>query len=447
MNRRLLVWVRPGVVSCFLALTLSATTARAQILNPPREATEGLELLYSGDPGAAIERFRSLQNRQPDHPLGYLLEDDARWWQILCESAEYKWGMVDAWHREKLRKDAPFFELADKVIALSEARLKEEETAEMHFYAGMGYAFRARLLALRDERRTTARAGVKAREHFLRSIALDPNLADSYAGLGLYNYYVDTLSAMARVLRFFMGIPGGDKRVGMRQLERAMEEGELTRVEARFYLAKNLRNYDRDYERAAQVAEPLVAEYPQNPIFHLLLGDINAKLRRKEKAAASYGQAAEIALRDPDCQRRIGQLAAAALAALGIHSPASTAPEARLRLACAFAAMVRGGALIISTARRAVPRGNPQGILKELRNSSALGGSSAPWGIPKSTWYRRFPDTTTIVRKMKSLDSILTLRPGWPFTVRDLSATTLPFRLFACPSTTFTKDLATSNWP
>jgi len=213
--KRLLLWLRPGVLSFLGALICSAIPVRAQTLNPPREATDGLELLYSGDPGAAIERFRSLQNRQPDHPLGYLLEDDARWWQILCESAEYKWGMVDAWHREKLRKDAPFFELADKVIALSEARLKEEETAEMHFYAGMGYAFRARLLALRDERRTTARAGVKAREHFLRSIALDPNLADSYAGLGLYNYYVDTLSAMARVLRFFMGIPGGDKRLSL----------------------------------------------------------------------------------------------------------------------------------------------------------------------------------------------------------------------------------------
>src|SRR5260370_35585443 len=131
---------------------------------------------------------------------------------------------------------------------------------------------------------------------------------------------------MGRVLGFFMGIPGGDKRVGMRQLERAMKEGELAGVEARFYLAKNLRNYDRDYERAAQVAEPLVAEYPQNPIFHLLLGDTNAKLKRKEKVAASYGQAAEITLRDPDCQRRIGQRAAAALAALGARLPASTAP-------------------------------------------------------------------------------------------------------------------------
>src|SRR5260370_20988471 len=89
MNRRLLVRVRPGVVSCFLALTLSAATARAQILNPPREATERLERLYSVDPGAAIERFRSLQNRQPDHPLRHLLVDDPRWRHILADTAHY----------------------------------------------------------------------------------------------------------------------------------------------------------------------------------------------------------------------------------------------------------------------------------------------------------------------------------------------------------------------
>src|SRR5579864_3325769 len=85
MNR-LLLWVRPGVLSVLGALICSAIPVRAQTLHLPREATEGLELLYNGDPGAAVERFRSLQNRQPDHPLGYLLEDDARWWQILCES-------------------------------------------------------------------------------------------------------------------------------------------------------------------------------------------------------------------------------------------------------------------------------------------------------------------------------------------------------------------------
>jgi len=34
-------------------------------------------------------------------------------------------------------------------------------------------------------------------------------MADANLGLGLYNYYVDTLSAMAKVLRFFMASPAG----------------------------------------------------------------------------------------------------------------------------------------------------------------------------------------------------------------------------------------------
>jgi tetratricopeptide (TPR) repeat protein len=308
------------------SLVFLAASARAEKLNLPPEAAEGLHLLYNGDPDAALDLFRSMEKQQPDHPLGYLLQTNALWWKIYCRSAEFKWGMVDAWRREKLPEDAAFFALTDKSIGLAEARLKVSETPEMHFYAGMGYALKARLLALRDERRATARAGVRAREHFLRATALDPDLADAYTGLGLYNYYVDTLSAMAKVLRFFMGIPGGDKQVGLKQLERAMRDAELTPAEARFYLAKNLRNYDRDYERAAHVLEPLVAEYPQNPLFHLLLGDMNAKLNRKEKAAASYRRAAEIALHNSDCQKRIRELAAAALAALHLHDAASGAP-------------------------------------------------------------------------------------------------------------------------
>jgi tetratricopeptide (TPR) repeat protein len=180
---------------------------------------------------------------------------------------------------------------------------------------------RGRLLALRDERRPTAHAGVRAREHLLRAIALDPDLADAYTGLGLYNYYVDTLSGMARILRFFMGIPGGSKQEGTRQLERAMREGELTAVEARFYLGKNLRNYDREYERAAEVLAPLAQQYPQNALFPLLVGDMNAKLNRKEKAAASFHAAENLAAHNPVCGKHLKEVIGAALAAL--NPPAS----------------------------------------------------------------------------------------------------------------------------
>ena len=102
----------------------------------------------------------------------------------------------------------------DKSHSLAEAQLKHRETAEMYLYAGMADSLQARLYRLRWENRATARAGVRARENYERALALDPSLADADMGLGLYNYYVDTLSTIARILRFFMGIREGRKRRG-----------------------------------------------------------------------------------------------------------------------------------------------------------------------------------------------------------------------------------------
>jgi tetratricopeptide (TPR) repeat protein len=303
--------------TCALAISLAVPAKCAPSLNPPPVAMEGLRLLYSGDPDAAIEQFRQLQAQSPDDPLGFLLEAEGLWWKIYCDSAEFKWGMIDAWHRQKLQSDVAYLQLADKAIALAEARLKQADSAEMHLDAGLGYALKTRLYSLRDERRAEARAGVRAREQFLRALALDPNLADADTGLGLYNYYVDTLSAIAKILRFFMGIPGGGKTEGLRQLRHAAEHGVITSAEARFYLAKNLRNFDRDYEQALQVMEPLAAQYPSNAIFQLFLGDLNAKLGRRERAAAHYRAAAALPVPDAPCRERIQKLARAALASLG----------------------------------------------------------------------------------------------------------------------------------
>ena len=214
--------------------------ARAAGLDLPPAAERGLQLLYSGQPEAALAEFRKIEAAQPDHPLGYLLEAEQRWWQIYCEACEIKWNMVDAWYRPKLPADDAYLALTDKGASLAEARIAQADSAEMRFYAGMAYALRARLFGLREERRATARAGVRAREHFLRALQLDPEMTDAYTGIGLYNYYVDTLSAVAKILRFFMGIPGGDKEEGIRQLQIAAQNGTVTRVGARFYLAKEL---------------------------------------------------------------------------------------------------------------------------------------------------------------------------------------------------------------
>jgi tetratricopeptide (TPR) repeat protein len=309
---------RTGLACLFLLAPL-AMPARASKITLPPETPAILDKIYSFDIDGAIEAAKRMEQERPNHPLGYLLETEALWWRIWCTSAEFKYGMSDARRRPKLEADRHYFELAARVLSLAEAQIKRNESAEMHFYAGMAEASSARLYGLRGEYRNAARSGVRGREHLLRAKALDPDLADADLGLGLYNYYVDTLSAIARILRFFMGIPGGSKQDGVRLLEQDIAQGVLTSNIARFYLVLNLHRYDQQYEKALNVLGPLVEKYPANPLFQLASGDLYAKLGRKQQALARYRAASALPVQNVECQARVQELVRASIAALGIQ--------------------------------------------------------------------------------------------------------------------------------
>ncbi|MFY9801641.1 MAG: hypothetical protein WAK78_01565 [Candidatus Acidiferrales bacterium] len=291
-------------VFCGLLLLglLGALPARAgeKLVLPP-EATQAMETMYSGDFDGAIAILHGLEQAQPENPLGYLLEGEALWWKIYCADSQVKYGMVDAWKRGKRPGDEEYLALTDKITRLAQEQLAKSDTAEMHLYAGLGWALRARMDALRGENRAVAHAGVAARAEFLRALELDPQMADATGGLGLYNDYVDSLPGIVKFLRIFMGIPGGNKKEGIEQMRTAIEHGVLVPVEMRFYLAKNLRTYDLEYEKAIAVAEPLVARYPKNPIFQLMMGNLQIEMGRTEKAAEYFRAASKLGTPDPGC--------------------------------------------------------------------------------------------------------------------------------------------------
>lgn len=304
-----------------IAVLVAPRPATAQNLNVTPAAQSVLDQIYSGDLTAAIVSAHKLEQDRPDHPIGYLLEDEALGWKIWCTSAEFKYGMSYARRRPKLPADDHYFDLASKIIQLSEHHIAASgdtaSTADMHFYAGMGDALYSRLYGLRGETKPAARYGVRARERLIRSQALDPNLADADFGLGLYYYYADTLSSITKMLGFFMGIPGGNKKEGIRQLNHAISDGVLTPVEARFYLTISLHNYDQKYEQALAVSAPLEEKYPTNPIFHLIRGDLYAKLGRKDQAIAAYRAASTHHLTDPDSDTHVQTLIHLSLQSLG----------------------------------------------------------------------------------------------------------------------------------
>jgi len=307
---------RAGLV-CLLFLAPFAVSARASKLTVLPETLAILDRIYSFDLEGAVNAAQRMEQERPNHPLGYLLEAEALWWRIWCTSADFKYGMSDARRRPKLGADQHYLELSAKGLSLAEAQIKQNESAEMQFYAGMAEASAARLYGLRGENRNTARSGVRGREHLLRAKALDPDLADTDLGLGLYNYYVDTLSSLARILRFFMGIPGGSKQQGVRLLEQAAAQGVLTSNIARFYLALNLHRYDQQYEKALSVLAPLVEKYPANPLFQLARGDLYAKLGRKQQALACYRAGGAAVVQNAECQSRIRELVRTSIEALG----------------------------------------------------------------------------------------------------------------------------------
>jgi tetratricopeptide (TPR) repeat protein len=290
-------------------VTLPATCARAGQITLQPDAQRALDTIYSGNPDEAVALARAIQQSAPQHPIGYLIEGEALWWKRYCAACEIKYGIIEAWKHEKLPDDESYFALTDKIVRLAQAQLAKSETAEMHFYAGMGYALKVRVYGLRSENRNAARAAVSGRSEMLRALELDPQLADATAALGIYNYYVDTLSPIVKLLRFFMGIPGGNKELGVKQMETGMNRGVLLAVDVRFIFARALRQYDRQYEQALEVARPLKERYPQNPLFLLLLGNLNAELGRNAKAAEYFREVAGIQAPDSPCAARARDIA------------------------------------------------------------------------------------------------------------------------------------------
>jgi tetratricopeptide (TPR) repeat protein len=167
-----------------------------------------------------------------------------------------------------------------------------QDEARSYFYEGLAYGLRARLEALRDHALATARAGKRLRNFSLAALKLDPNLNDAYFGVGLYNYFVDTLPTYVKMLRFLILLPGGDRHVGLRQIQQAMENGQLVAGEAKFHLAKNYsQSIEQQSAKSLELFRQMEKQFPDNPLWKLLAGSIEIRMGQVKEGETLYRQA------------------------------------------------------------------------------------------------------------------------------------------------------------
>ena len=184
------------------------------------------------------------------------------WWQIQLDP-------------QNKSRDAEFQSKVNAAIASTESWAKREpQRAEAWFYVGGAYGARAQWRVLRVERLGAARDGKQIKESLEKALALDPRLQEAYFGIGLYHYYADVAPAAAKVLRWLLWLPGGDKVQGMREMLRARDSGALMRDEADYQLHVIDLWYEKQPQLALDLLQQLRDRHPRNPLFPQLIADV-----------------------------------------------------------------------------------------------------------------------------------------------------------------------------
>jgi len=279
-----------GVSGGSMALARPRPTQTAEVKSR-QDAARGLDLIMDGDLDRAQEIFRQIEIEDPQSPLGYLLEADVLWWRIYYTTANLiDPDVFDVTNFQITPYDAHFEDIINVTIRKAEDRWRAgEDVARSYLYEGMAYALKARLAGLRDKDLPTARAGKRMRVYLLKALQLDPGLTDAYLGIGIYNYFVDTLSSIVKLLAWFIRLPGGSREEGLRQLELVARKGDLGRNDAKFYLAKDYsRPEERQYRTSMKLFEELAQEFPHNPLWPMLVGSLHFRLNERDKGEQIY---------------------------------------------------------------------------------------------------------------------------------------------------------------
>ena len=203
------------------------------------------------------------------------LEAVASWWQIVLDpdSRQYDAGLQAS---------------AARAIATATAWIEREPMgAELWFYLAGAHAPLVQWRILRGQRLAAAREGSRIKAALERALALDPTLHDAKFGIGLYRYYADVVPAPAKIVRWLLWLPGGDKVRGLRDMLDARERGALLKGEADFQLHWLYLWYERQPARALELLGGLARRYPSNPVFAQRIAEVQAEYGGDHPASAA----------------------------------------------------------------------------------------------------------------------------------------------------------------
>jgi hypothetical protein len=265
----LMAGVSPGQA----ALAGSGQTPTTALDVPELDA--GFHLLYELKFEEARTHFEVWQKSHPEDPVGsaseaasFLFEECYR--QGVLTSGFFLddkrfLGKIPLKPDPKLR--AAFFAADQQAQDLAQLRLKTDpDDSNALFAMTLSLGMQANYASLIDKHQLDSLKKVREADVYAKKLlAVAPDAADAYLGLGMANYFIGSLPGTKK---FFLGFAGihGNKKAGIQQLEIAAAHGHYLRPFAKILLALAALREKKTEVARTQLKE-LVAEFPENPLF------------------------------------------------------------------------------------------------------------------------------------------------------------------------------------
>lgn len=211
---------------------------------------------------------QKLEQLTPEHPAPYFLEALILYWEEFPLTPENK-------------NSDRFISLMEDCVVLGEEMLGDERFyLEGVFFELFGRAFQAMFWADNGKSGKVIPDLRPMYGHTKEGFLLKDQFIDFYFSTGLYNYYIEAYPEAHPIYKPILAfMQKGDRKLGLRQLNFAIENATFLKVESLLFMSLIQLNYERDLKTAALYAERLHRSYPRNTYYqgHLLMIQLHRK--------------------------------------------------------------------------------------------------------------------------------------------------------------------------
>jgi tetratricopeptide (TPR) repeat protein len=252
--------------------------------------------IYDGHDEETVQALAAMEARRPGFPAPQVYRSLLAYWRVLADPGNT--ALLDR-----------FREVCDEAIQIgtswTEAHPNE---AEGWRYLASALGQRAQFaVAVARNKSGTVRYGLKAREALMKAEALDPSNKDILIGLGAANYFAANIPWYLRPIAYTLGVRGGDRELGLKQIREGMSTGPHSRVEGAMVLAGAMYTEENYAEFYKVITERITTVHPRLlpaatwAITGAICGGMIGEATRVEQSAAAddgwrYLQIGRIAL-------------------------------------------------------------------------------------------------------------------------------------------------------